>query len=162
MGLSGLDTRLLTRRSSNVANSTVQKAKPTARAIRSFKNPSLTTAIFILDPLDALRPGIVDPALVIRVQENGVQENGDYEERRQNANLAISIARKMNALIFLVPEDIVDVRPRLILTFIARLMSLAHYGASSVWCDICNAWDSSRKLRVQGTVNGEHVYSLKL
>ncbi len=32
----------------------------------------------------------------------------------QTAKLAISIARKMNALIFLVPEDIVDVRPRLV------------------------------------------------
>lgn len=30
------------------------------------------------------------------------------------AKLAISIARKMNALIFLVPEDIVDVRARLV------------------------------------------------
>ena len=33
------------------------------------------------------------------------------------AKLAISIARKMNALIFLVPEDIVDVRPRLVCDF---------------------------------------------
>ena len=57
------------------------------------------------------------------------------------AKLAISIARKMNALIFLVPEDIVDVRPRLvrcfcslltilltpsqILTFVGSLMSIA-------------------------------------
>ena len=60
------------------------------------------------------------------------------------AKLAISIARKMNALIFLVPEDIVDVRPRLvssqclmvlhiylliipfqILTFVGSLMSVA-------------------------------------
>jgi len=30
------------------------------------------------------------------------------------AKLAISIARKMNALIFLVPEDIVDVRAKLV------------------------------------------------
>lgn len=30
------------------------------------------------------------------------------------AKLAISIARKANALIFLVPEDIVDVRSRLV------------------------------------------------
>jgi plastin-1 len=86
----------------------------------------------VLDLLDAIRAGIVDPALVIPVAENG-----DYEDRRQNgmfgrfcsccrrvnrlffslslsAKLAISIARKMNALIFLVPEDIVDVRPRLV------------------------------------------------
>ena len=33
------------------------------------------------------------------------------------AKLAISIARKMNALIFLVPEDIVDIRPRLVCIF---------------------------------------------
>ncbi|TFK91910.1 fimbrin [Polyporus arcularius HHB13444] len=101
------------------ANTTAQKAKPGARPIRSFKDPSLTTGIFFLDLLEALRPGIVDPTLVINVSENG-----DYEDRKQNAKLAISIARKMNALIFLVPEDIVDVRPRLIMTFVGSLMAL--------------------------------------
>lgn len=37
------------------------------------------------------------------------------------AKLAISIARKLGALIFLVPEDIVEVRPRLLLTFVGAL-----------------------------------------
>ncbi|KAI0634946.1 fimbrin [Trametes polyzona] len=101
------------------ANTTAQKGKPNVKPIRSFKDPSLTTAIFLLDLLEALRPGIVDPTLVINVSENG-----PYEDRRQNAKLAISIARKMNALIFLVPEDIVDVRPRLIMTFVGSLMAL--------------------------------------
>lgn len=122
------------------ANSTAQKAKPTARAIRSFKDHSLTTGIFLLDLLEGLRPGIVDPTLI-----NNVSDSGDYEQKRQNgelsvmcdimmilcgglfqcwvltitiaAKLAISIARKLNALIFLVPEDIVDVRPRLVSFF---------------------------------------------
>ncbi|KAF8157073.1 Ca2+-binding actin-bundling protein [Crassisporium funariophilum] len=102
------------------ANATAQKGKPGVRPIRSFKDPAITTGLFFLDLLDAIRPGIVDPSLVI-----GVAENGEYEDRRQNAKLAISIARKMNALIFLVPEDIVDVRPRLILTFVGSLMSIA-------------------------------------
>jgi len=101
------------------ANTTVQKAKPTARAIRSFKDSSLTTAIFFLDLLEALRPGIVDPSLIINVSDTG-----DYESRRQNAKLAISIARKINAVIFLVPEDIVDIRPRLIMTFVGSLMAI--------------------------------------
>ncbi|RPD65216.1 fimbrin [Lentinus tigrinus ALCF2SS1-7] len=101
------------------ANSTAQKSKPGVRPIRSFKDPSLTTGIFLLDLLEALRPGIVDPTLIINVSDTG-----DYEDRRQNAKLAISIARKMNALIFLVPEDIVDVRPRLIMTFVGSLMAL--------------------------------------
>jgi plastin-1 len=38
----------------------------------------------------------------------------DSSQLSCTAKLAISIARKMNALIFLVPEDIVDVRPRLV------------------------------------------------
>ncbi|GJJ07796.1 hypothetical protein Clacol_002001 [Clathrus columnatus] len=101
------------------ANTTAQKNKPSVRPIRSFKDPSLTTGVFFLELLDAMQPGIVDFNMV-----TNVSEAGDYEERRQNAKLAISIARKMNALIFLVPEDIVDVRPRLILTFVASLMSL--------------------------------------
>ncbi|KAF8154148.1 calponin homology domain-containing protein [Crassisporium funariophilum] len=102
------------------ANATAQKGKLGVRPIRSFKDPAITTGLFFLDLLDAIRPGIVDPSLVI-----GVAENGEYEDRRQNAKLAISIARKMNALIFLVPEGIVDVRPRLILTFVGSLMSIA-------------------------------------
>ncbi len=61
------------------ANTTAQKAKPGVRPIRSFKDPSLTTGIFFLDLLEALRPGIVDPTLVINVSENG-----DYEDRKQN------------------------------------------------------------------------------
>ncbi|TDL24531.1 calponin [Rickenella mellea] len=101
------------------ANTTAQKAKPTTKPLRSFKDPSITTGIFFLDLLDALRPGIVDPTLIFNVSESGA-----YEDRRQNAKLAISIARKMNATIFLVPEDIVDVRPRLIMTFVGSLMSI--------------------------------------
>ena len=61
------------------ANSTVQKVKPSARPIRSFKDSSLTTGIFFLDLLEALRPGIVDPTLI-----NNVSDSGDYEQRRQN------------------------------------------------------------------------------
>ena len=61
------------------ANTTAQKGKPSVRPIRSFKDPSLTTGIFLLDLLEALRPGIVDPTLILNVSETG-----DYEERRQN------------------------------------------------------------------------------
>jgi plastin-1 len=134
------------------ANATAAK-KAGSRPIRSFKDPALTTGIFLLDLLEGIKPGIVDPTLV-----QNVHENGDYEERKQNgsssahkgssltdcdsAKLAISIARKANALIFLVPEDIVDVRPRLvsasgesnvhmvdelmqIMTFVGSLMAIA-------------------------------------
>ena len=66
------------------ANTTAQKAKPSVRPIRSFKDPSLTTGIFLLDLVEAIRPGIVDPSLVLNVSETG-----DFEERRQNGELHI-------------------------------------------------------------------------
>lgn len=84
--------------------------------IRSFKDPSLASAHFLLDVLNGIAPGYVNYDLVTP----GKTE----EERYANARLAISIARKLGALIWLVPEDINEVRSRLILTFIASLMSL--------------------------------------
>lgn len=61
------------------ANGTAQKGKPTVKTIRSFKDPSITTGLFFLDLLEALRPGIVDPSLVLNVTESSA-----YEDRRQN------------------------------------------------------------------------------
>ncbi|CAE6446617.1 unnamed protein product [Rhizoctonia solani] len=102
------------------ANNTVRArngSTPNSPPLRSFKDSALSSAVFFLDLLDAMKPGIVDYSLVYNPARND-------EDKKQNAKLAISIARKMNALIFLVPEDIVDIRPRLILTFVGSLMSL--------------------------------------
>ncbi|KAL6941401.1 Fimbrin, actin-bundling protein [Hanseniaspora osmophila] len=84
--------------------------------IRNFSDPSLSNAHFLLDVLNGLAPGYVDYDLVTP----GTTD----EDRYANARLAISIARKLGALIWLVPEDINEVRPRLILTFVASLMAL--------------------------------------
>ncbi|KAF8810927.1 hypothetical protein BYT27DRAFT_7253232 [Phlegmacium glaucopus] len=145
------------------ANTTAQKGKSGVRSIRSFKDPSITTGLFFLDLLDAIRPGIVDPSLVI-----AVAETGDYEERRQSAKLAISIARKMNTLVFLVPEDIVDVRPRLILTFVGSLMSIAQSFRLDFVIYVLNNlegenWNRSRSLKTSYLstfhVNGSRMSS---
>jgi plastin-1 len=61
------------------ANTTAQKGKPSVKPIRSFKDPTITTGLFFLDLLEAIRPGIVDPTLVINVSDSG-----PYEDRRQN------------------------------------------------------------------------------
>lgn len=87
-----------------------------ASSVRSFKDPSLSTGIFLLDVLNGIKPGYVDYDLVTPGRTE--------DERYANAKLAISIARKMGALIFLVPEDINEVRARLILTFVGSLMAL--------------------------------------
>ncbi|PWN36179.1 uncharacterized protein FA14DRAFT_52498 [Meira miltonrushii] len=94
----------------------VVKAHGKTSSMRSFKDPNIKNGIFFLDLLDGLRPGIVDQSLV--------NAGRTEDECRLNAKLAISIARKLGALIFLVPEDIVELRQRLILTFVGSIMSL--------------------------------------
>lgn len=84
--------------------------------VRSFNDPNLSNAHFLLDVLNGIAPGYVNYDLVTA--------GNTEEDRYANARLAISIARKLGALIWLVPEDINEVRSRLILTFIASLMSL--------------------------------------
>jgi plastin-1 len=84
-------------------------------SIRSFKDSSLANAVFLLDVLNGMKSAYVDYELVApgRTEEEGYM----------NAKLAISIARKMGATIWLVPEDICAVRSRLITTFIGSLMA---------------------------------------
>ena len=85
--------------------------------IRSFKDQSLSNGVFFLDVLNGMKSSYVDYDLV----DPGRSDEGRYA----NAKLAISIARKMGATIWLVPEDITSLRSRLIVTFIGSLMATA-------------------------------------
>ncbi|KAG8747746.1 hypothetical protein FRC10_011875 [Ceratobasidium sp. 414] len=62
------------------ANDTVRTrngSTPNSPPLRSFKDPALSSAVFFLDLLDALRPGIVDYSLVYNPARND-------EEKKQN------------------------------------------------------------------------------
>jgi plastin-1 len=56
------------------------------------------------------------------------------EEKRKNANYIISVARKLGCSIFLLWDDIVEVRPKMILTLTASIMlwSLSHKARKAV------------------------------
>ncbi|RKF53664.1 Fimbrin [Erysiphe neolycopersici] len=83
--------------------------------IRSFKDPYIGTGIFLLDVLNGMKSNYVDYDLVTPGKAD--------EEAYLNSKLSISIARKMGATIWLVPEDICQVRSRLVTTFIGSLMA---------------------------------------
>ncbi|KAK9765368.1 fimbrin [Basidiobolus ranarum] len=100
------------------ANNTVAQSGKSSK-MSSFKDSSLHNSFFFLDLLNAMRPGVVDYSMIT----NGATEN----DAKLNAKYAISIARKLGASIFLLPEDIVEVQPRMILTFIGSLMALNHH-----------------------------------
>ncbi|KAF0551543.1 Fimbrin [Gigaspora margarita] len=97
------------------ANDTVKRGGKSTK-MNSFKDSTLRNGLFLIDLLNGIRPGVVDYSLVTK----GISE----DDATLNARYAISIARKIGATIFLSPEDIVEVRPRLVLTFVGSLMSL--------------------------------------
>ncbi|KAJ6782646.1 hypothetical protein PWT90_00199 [Aphanocladium album] len=84
-------------------------------AIRSFKDPAIATGVFLLDVLSGIKSSYVDYDLVTPGKTD--------EDAYMNAKLSISIARKLGATIWLVPEDICQVRSRLVTTFIGSLMA---------------------------------------
>ena len=84
-------------------------------SIRSFKDQAIGSGVFLLDVLNGMKSSYVDYDLVT----SGKNEDEGY----LNAKLAISIARKMGATIWLVPEDICQVRSRLVVTFIGEWIS---------------------------------------
>ncbi|KAK3697075.1 fimbrin [Vermiconidia calcicola] len=100
------------------ANGTAAKG-PSGKGtqIRSFKDQNLKTGVFFLDVLNGMKSSYVDYDLVAGGRTD--------EDAYANAKLAISIARKMGATIWLVPEDITSLRSRLMVTFIGSLMATA-------------------------------------
>jgi plastin-1 len=113
------DNRLLTDNDMiKWANAQVIKGGKSS-SIRSFNDSSISSAVYLLDVLNGLKPGYVDYDLV----HQGT--NLTEDEKFANARLAISIARKLGALIWLLPEDINEVRSRLVLSFVGSLMAVA-------------------------------------
>lgn len=87
------------------------------RRIASFKDPSIATSLAVLDLVDAIKPGIVDYSLV----SGGETE----EEKYENAKYALSVARKIGATTYALPDDLAEVKPKMVLTVFACLMATA-------------------------------------
>jgi len=85
--------------------------------ISSFRDPTLKDGIFLLELINAVRANAIDEALF----ENG----NDEKAHLLNAKLAISSARKIGAVVFALPEDITEVKNKMIMTLVASLMAVA-------------------------------------
>ena len=105
------------------ANSQSQKGGRNS-SIRSFKDQAIGSGVFLLDVLNGMKSSYVDYDLVTAGRTD--------EEAYMNAKLAISIARKMGATIWLVPEDICQVRSRLVVTFIGESFFFFYPHATSI------------------------------
>ena len=70
----------------------------------------------MIDLIDAIKPGVINYELL---QDGG----GNYEEDLANAKYALSMARRIGARVYALPEDIVEVKPKMVMTVFACLMS---------------------------------------
>jgi len=98
------------------ANEQVKTAGKSS-TMSSFKDDTLSSGIFFLDLLSAVDARIIDANLVTAGET--------AEDKLLNAKYAISVARKLGATIFLLPEDITEVKPKMIMTFVASIMAIS-------------------------------------
>lgn len=82
----------------------------------SFNDSSLSTGKAIIDLVDVIRPNSINYSFVKDCEND--------EEKLDNAKYAISMARKIGAGVYALPEDIIEVKPKMIMTIFACLMTL--------------------------------------
>merc|ERR1712080_104877 len=74
------------------------------------------TALPIIDLIDAVKKGVIDYSIV----KTGSQLTG--EDCLSNAKYAITMARKIGAPVYALPEDISEVKHKMVMTVYASLM----------------------------------------
>uniref|UniRef100_A0A3Q2DEP1 Plastin-3 n=1 Tax=Cyprinodon variegatus TaxID=28743 RepID=A0A3Q2DEP1_CYPVA len=95
-------------------NKTLKEAGKSS-SIKSFKDKSISTSLPALDLIDAIQPQSVNYDLVKK-------ESLSDEDKLDNAKYAISMARKIGAKVYALPEDLVEVNPKMVMTIFACLM----------------------------------------
>ncbi|KAJ6818563.1 fimbrin-5-like [Iris pallida] len=134
----------------NWANNKVKKSGRTSQ-MESFKDRNLSNGIFFLELLSAVEPRIVNWKLVTAGEED--------EDKKLNATYIISVARKLGCSIFLLPEDIMEVNQKMILTLTASIMywSLQREAVENSESTELSADDASQKTPSEGEEDGSAV-----
>ncbi|KAK8501723.1 hypothetical protein V6N13_009707 [Hibiscus sabdariffa] len=93
-----------------------RKVRSTGRScqIENFKDKSISSGLFFLELLSAMRPRVVNWNLVTKGESD--------EEKRLNATYIISVTRKLGCSVFLLAEDIMEVNQKMMLTLTASIM----------------------------------------
>lgn len=85
-------------------------------SLKNFQDSSISDAKVVIDLIDAIKPGTINYDLV--------KDGGSEEDNLANAKYAISMARKMGARVYALPEDITEVKPKMVMTMFACLMAM--------------------------------------
>lgn len=82
--------------------------------IQSFQDPVISDSRVICDLIDAIKAN--------SIRYEVLKTDGQTQSKMDNARYAISIARKIGARVFALPEDIVEVKSKMVMTIFATLM----------------------------------------
>ncbi|XP_030630401.1 plastin-1 [Chanos chanos] len=98
----------------NWVNSTLKEGHKNT-FITSFKDNVISTSLPVIDLIDTIVPNAIRSEMVRR---------GDLsdEDKLNNAKYAISVARKIGAKVYALPDDLVEVNPKMVMTVFACLM----------------------------------------
>ncbi|XP_040179604.1 plastin-3 [Rana temporaria] len=98
----------------NWVNHTLADAGKTS-SIQNFKDKAISTSLPVVDLIDAIQPGSINYDLV----KTGSLSD---EDKQENAKYAVSMARRIGARVYALPDDIVEVKPKMVMTMFACLM----------------------------------------
>ena len=87
-----------------------------ADPIRHFQDKKIRTGLPVLQLIEAIQPGTLDWENVAR------GENLEYGQCMDNAKYAVTMARKIGAPVYALPEDIAEGKHKMIMTVFASLM----------------------------------------
>lgn len=98
----------------NWVNSTLKQGNKNS-SISSFKDKSISTSLPVIDLIDTIVPKAIKYEMV---------KSGDMtaEDKLNNAKYAISVARKIGVKVYALPDDLVEVKPKMVMTVFACLM----------------------------------------
>ena len=96
------------------ANSKVSEGKK----IKNLKERKLSDGLYWIELLATIEPKCIRWDFVVK-------DNPSDKDKEMNAKYALSVARGLGALIFVVWEDITEVKSKLLLTFLASLYDVA-------------------------------------
>ena len=93
--------------------------------VKSLKDKKLASSLYFIHIMKSIEPRSINWDIV-------VTDKDDAESRENNAKYAISIARKLGATVFLVWEDIAEVKSKLLLTLLASIYEVGNNYKPSV------------------------------
>jgi len=100
----------------DIVNWANEKLKEKGLKIDSFKDKSISTGVFLCNLCYTVKSSAVNLDFITPGESK--------EDAEKNAKYAISVSRKLNAPVFLLWEDIVEVKPKMLMTFVGALMKL--------------------------------------